>query len=46
MVVLAVVALLGISVAPAHAYIDPGSGSYMLQLTLAGILAAAFCVKM
>ena len=46
MVYLTAIALLGISVVPAHAYIDPGSGSYVLQLMLAGILAAAFSLKM
>ncbi len=30
---------------PAHAYIDPGTGSYMLQLLLAGALAAAFILR-
>jgi O-antigen/teichoic acid export membrane protein len=30
----------------AHAYVDPSTGSYMLQMLLAGILAAAFAVKM
>ena len=41
----AVVLLIGMSV-PAHAYIDPGSGSYMLQLTMASILAVAFSIKL
>ncbi len=29
----------------AHAYIDPGTGSYVLQLIIAGLLGAAFAVK-
>ena len=29
----------------AYAYIDPGSGSYILQLLIAGLLGAAFAVK-
>ncbi len=29
----------------AHAYIDPGSGSYILQLVIAGLLGAGFAVK-
>lgn len=29
----------------AYAYLDPGSGSYILQLILAGLLAASFAVK-
>lgn len=41
----ALVFLIGTS-APAHAYIDPGSGSYVLQLALAGILAVVFSLKM
>ena len=34
------------SVAPAHAYIDAGSGSYVLQMAMAGILAFAFTLKL
>ena len=34
------------SVAPAHAYIDAGSGSYVLQMAIAGILAMAFTLKL
>ena len=41
----ALVFLVGTS-APAHAYIDPGSGSYMLQLAMAGLLAVVFSLKM
>lgn len=29
----------------AHAYIDPGTGSYVLQAAVASILAAAFVFK-
>jgi len=29
----------------AYAYLDPGSGSYILQLILAGLLAASFTLK-
>jgi hypothetical protein len=29
----------------AYAYIDPGTGSYLMQLLIAGILGAAFTVK-
>ncbi len=46
MVYIAIVALLIIFSAPAHAYVDPGSGSYMLQIAMAGLLAAAFSLKM
>ena len=34
------------SVAPAHAYIDAGSGSYVLQMAMAGVLALAFTLKL
>ena len=30
---------------PAYAYIDPGTGSYLLQVTLAIVFAAVFAVK-
>jgi uncharacterized membrane protein len=30
---------------PAYAYIDPGTGSYLLQVTLAVVFAAVFAVK-
>lgn len=30
---------------PAYAYIDPGTGSYLLQVTLAIVFAALFAVK-
>ena len=29
----------------AHAYIDPGTGSYMVQLIIAGVVAAAVSVR-
>jgi len=29
----------------AHAYIDPGSGSYLFQIMLAGLVGAAFALK-
>ena len=43
---LVIVALFIIAIAPAHAYIDAGSGSYVLQMCMAGILALAFTVKL
>ncbi len=30
---------------PAHAYIDPGTGSFILQAAVAGLLGLAFVVK-
>jgi hypothetical protein len=46
MVYLAVFVLLIVVSAPAHAYIDAGSGSYMLQMSLAGILAVVYVIKL
>jgi hypothetical protein len=45
---IAVLALgvLAASEAPAHAYIDPGTGSYLLQLMIGSILGGLFVVKM
>ncbi len=33
-------------IVPAHAYIDAGSGSYMLQMAMAGLMALAFTIKL
>lgn len=30
---------------PAYAYVDPGTGSYILQILLAGLLAVPFAIK-
>ena len=30
----------------AHAYLDPGSGSYILQILVAGIVAGLFTIKL
>jgi hypothetical protein len=30
---------------PIFAYIDPGTGSYVFQLALAGVLSASYAVK-
>jgi hypothetical protein len=30
---------------PAHAYLDPGSGSYIFQIIIGALLGAAFAVK-
>ena len=43
---LAVAVLVLVAHGDAQAYIDPTSGSYFLQLLLAGILGAAFTLKM
>ncbi len=44
-VVLATI-LVGILAIPAYAYIDPGTGSYILQMALAFLLGALFALKM
>ena len=46
MVYLVIVAVLVGTVAPAHAYIDAGSGSYVLQMLMAGLLGLAFTIKL
>ena len=46
MKLLTVVVLLIVFSAPAHAYVDLGSGSYMLQMALAGLLAVVFTLKL
>ena len=46
MVYLVIVAVMLGTVAPAHAYIDAGSGSYVLQMLMAGLLGLAFTIKL
>ncbi len=46
MVYLVIAAVLIGTVAPAHAYIDAGSGSYVLQMLMAGLLGLAFTIKL
>lgn len=29
-----------------HAYLDPGSGSYIIQIIIAGFVAGSFAIKM
>ena len=29
-----------------HAYLDPGTGSYILQMTMAAVLGSLFAIKM
>lgn len=43
--VVLVVLLLFASTQNAHAYVDPGTGSYIIQLIIAGLVGAAFAVK-
>jgi hypothetical protein len=42
---LLVALLLVITAQPAHAYIDPGTGSFVLQAAIAGLLGAAYALK-
>jgi hypothetical protein len=37
--------LLVVTSTSAHAYLDPGTGSYMLQMLVAGVLAALFVAR-
>ena len=34
-----------ISPRPAHAYLDPGTGSYIFQILIAGLVGGLFAVK-
>ena len=43
---LALAALVLLTPTDAHAYLDPGTGSYVLQMIIAGLLGAAFAVKL
>jgi hypothetical protein len=38
--------LFGLMPIDAHAYLDPGTGSYVLQLLVAGVLGSLFAIKM
>ncbi len=46
--VLLVLGVLAVALFPtdAHAYIDPGTGSYIIQIVIAGIMAGALALKM
>jgi hypothetical protein len=45
-IVLVASVLFGISVAPAHAYLDPGTGSILLQLLLGGFAGLVLVIKL
>lgn len=36
----------GLLYEPAYAYLDPGTGSYMFQLFIAGVIGGLFAVKL
>jgi hypothetical protein len=42
----AAIAALLLTATDARAYLDPGTGSYILQMIVAGLLGAAFAVRM
>ena len=44
-VIASVAAMLLVAEAPAHAYIDPGSGSLLYQALLAGLLGLGFTFR-
>ena len=44
-IALVLVILYLISVKNTYAYIDPGSGSYLLQIVAAGLLSSIFIIK-
>jgi hypothetical protein len=44
--VIAIVAISVLTAQPAHAYLDPGTGSYAIQVGIAGVLGAMFSLKM
>lgn len=37
--------LLSVMVTPAHAYIDPGAGSYIFQILIGGLMSALFVLR-
>lgn len=44
-VVAVLVAALGMAAAPAYAYLDPGTGSYVFQMAVAALVSAGFVVR-
>ncbi len=42
---LLILLLMMITAEPAYAYLDPGSGSYLVQIIIAGLVGAGFFVK-
>lgn len=39
-------AALALGARPAHAYLDPGSGSFIYQILIASVLGAGFAIRM
>ena len=46
MVLMLVSALFMLSLRDAHAYLDPGSGSFLIQILIAGLAGAAVAVRL
>ena len=44
-ITLVLVAALDVTAQPSYAYLDPGAGSQLLQMTLAGVLGLVFALK-
>ena len=44
-ITLVLVAALDVTAQPSYAYLDPGVGSQLLQMTLAGVLGLVFALK-
>ncbi|MCF7811102.1 hypothetical protein K9N50_08970 [bacterium] len=44
-IITAIIAGIMICVSNAYAYLDPGTGSYLLQILIAGLVGAAFSIK-
>jgi hypothetical protein len=45
LITLAVVSVLDLTARPAHAYLDPGVGSYAVQVAIAGMAGAMFALR-
>jgi hypothetical protein len=45
LLVLSMAAALGLLARPAHAYLDPGTGSYVFQMVAAALVSAGFLVR-
>jgi hypothetical protein len=45
LIIVVCVVSLGLVPVSAHAYLDPGTGSYILQIVIGSLLAAAFTIK-
>ena len=43
--IIVIMLVYSLSIQPAYAYLDPGTGSYMLQILIAGVLAFFFFAK-